>query len=142
MAHAGGRPVKFSSVEELQSKIDEYFETEDGKETPTVTGLAIALDISRETLNDYGNNKSDEFSDAIRRAKAKVAVVLEQKLYGNNVTGLIFNLKNNFGWKDKTETDIKHSNDPENPMPAADSSLINTFVAALKDAPYNSTAEN
>ena len=28
---------------------------------------------------------------------------LEKKLFGNNVTGLIFNLKNNFDWKDKTE---------------------------------------
>jgi hypothetical protein len=26
-------------------------------------------------------------------------------LYGNTVTGVIFNLKNNFGWKDKNEVE-------------------------------------
>jgi len=31
---------------------------------------------------------------------------LEQKLYGNAVTGVIFNLKNNFGWQDKTEQEV------------------------------------
>ena len=36
----------------------------------------------------------------------KVEEALEQRLYGNAVTGIIFNLKNNFGWQDKTEKEV------------------------------------
>lgn len=32
-----------------------------------------------------------------------VEVFLEERLQGTAATGTIFNLKNNFGWKDKTE---------------------------------------
>lgn len=70
----------------------------------TVNGLALFLDTTRETLNKY--EYMPEFTDTIKRAKTRIENELELGLYGNNVTGLIFNLKNNYGWKDKTETDI------------------------------------
>ncbi len=58
---------------------------------------------TRDLLIDYTDK--DEFSDTIKKAKARVEAFNEQRLFGNNVTGVIFNLKNNFGWKDKTEVD-------------------------------------
>lgn len=70
----------------------------------TINGLALFLDTTRETLNQYEDKP--EFTDTIKRAKTKIENQLELSLYGNNVTGIIFNLKNNYGWKDKTETDI------------------------------------
>ena len=101
----GGRPMKFKTPEELQKKIDAYF-----KKTPddeiTITGLAIALDTTRETLIDYG--KRDEFSDTIKNAKDRVANEYEKDLRKKGRSGDIFALKN-FGWKDKQEQDIKHS---------------------------------
>lgn len=106
-----GRPLKFQSIEELESLIDEYFETDEGKNTPTVTGLALALDTTRKTLLDYCE-RDDELSYPIKKAKARVERKLEISLYGNNVTGLIFNLKNNFGWRDRTETDITTDSQP------------------------------
>ena len=51
--------------------------------------------------------QSEEFSATIKRAKQKVEIHLEQRLASNAATGTIFNLKNNFGWKDKQE--IEHS---------------------------------
>ena len=33
-------------------------------------------------------------------------MALEANLYNNAITGTIFNLKNNFGWVDKTESDV------------------------------------
>lgn len=155
MKHAGGRPPKFESVEQLQKLIDEYFawcephpeivtewirpkkvaieKNKKGKDVEievidydepmitheierltqkvpyTVNGLALFLDTTRETLNQYENKP--EFTDAIKRAKTRIENELELGLYGNNVTGLIFNLKNNYGWKDKTETDVTSGGD-------------------------------
>ena len=43
----------------------------------------------------------------IRKAKARIEAFIETRLYGNNVTGCIFNLKNNFDWKDKQEVETK-----------------------------------
>lgn len=107
----GGRPVKYESKEEVQNIIDDYFETDafigegDSKAfVPTMAGLAYALGLSRQGLLDYSNK--EEFFDTIKKAKLKVEISLEQRLAGNAVTGTIFNLKNNFGWKDKTEREL------------------------------------
>lgn len=70
----------------------------------TITGLALALDTSRETLLDYEDR--EEFSDTIKKAKERCHNYVENTLLTGNPTGAIFNLKNNYGWNDKTETDI------------------------------------
>lgn len=104
-----GRPLKFETPESLQNQIDLYFEQcmgEDGKFTtpPTVSGLAYFLDTSRETLMNY--EMREDFFDAIKRAKARILAFNEEQLYRNTqVTGVIFNLKNNFGFADKQEID-------------------------------------
>src|SRR5690606_1435302 len=100
-----GRPLKFESVEELQKKIDEYFESCDSGtqkifykgrfyEVPdprpyTVTGLALFLDTSRETLMDYENGipeklspeEKKKFSDTIKKAKEKIHNYAEESLW-------------------------------------------------------------
>lgn len=70
----------------------------------SVTGLALALKTNRETLINYENR--DEFFDTIKEAKSKIENFLELQLNSTSPTGTIFNLKNNYGWKDKNETDI------------------------------------
>ena len=129
-----GRPLKFRTVEELQEKIDAYFEScweevpvmtsrgtylirknpETGEEELvtirqqvkpyTITGLAIALDTTRETLLDY--EERDEFSDAIKKAKAQCEQYAEEQLFkAKNPAGAIFNLTNNYKrWSNKQET--------------------------------------
>ena len=72
---------------------------------PTVTGLALALDLTRQGLINYEGKP--EFVDTVKRAKTRVEAYIEQRLYYQNTTGSIFNLKNNFGWKDKQE--VEHS---------------------------------
>jgi hypothetical protein len=103
-----GRPLKFKTVEELQSKIDAYFETTP-KEEWTITGLAIALDTFRKVLIDYESGKYDEedrdFSNTVKKAKHLVENSYEIDLKKHGRTGTIFALKN-FDWKDKNETDI------------------------------------
>jgi len=136
----GGRPLKFKSAKELQQKIDEYFEScfeevwtqdEDGKWLPvldrngnvikrqirpfTITGLALALETTRETLLDYEDR--DEFSYTIKAAKQRIENFTEEQLFTNrNTTGVIFNLKNNYGWTDKSEVDTNIGNKDGKPF--------------------------
>ena len=104
-----GRPPKYKKPEEMQKVIDEYFESVtwevEGRKIckPTVEGLAYALDLSRMGLLKYEGKK--DFVYTIKRAKQRIAIALENNLWGNSVTGTIFNLKNNFGWKDKQEVE-------------------------------------
>lgn len=78
----------------------------------TITGLAVALDTTRETLLDYENKPENAaFSDTIKKAKQIIHNYAEDYLFtGKNQTGAIFNLKNNYGWVDRTETDITSKN--------------------------------
>ena len=99
----GGRPRKYQTVEQLQSAVDSYFES---TEKYTVTGLALHLGFSsRQSLINY-EGYSEEFFDAIKRAKLRVEVYYEERLVENNPAGAIFALKN-FGWNDKREFDHK-----------------------------------
>lgn len=115
-----GRPLLFKTPEELQAKIDLYFETgafmvvgkdENGNDikqyAPTIAGLARYLGMDRRSLTNYANK--DEFFPSIKEARQRVEEHLEQCLYGRSVTGVIFNLKNNHGWKDAVEVDNQSS---------------------------------
>jgi hypothetical protein len=106
-----GRPNKFKSVEEMQIAIDNYFKECDANERPyTISGLAYALDTTRRTLLDYEEN--DDFSHTIKKAKAKIEQFVEERLFvGNNTAGVIFNLKNNYNWKDKQEIEADVNSD-------------------------------
>ena len=101
--HAGGRPPKYTEVEEMQKKIDKYFEDCKLNNRPyTITGLGLALDMSRQDLINY--SKKEKFFDTIKKAKMRVENYLEERLINDSsATGIIFNLKNNYGWKDKQE---------------------------------------
>lgn len=129
----GGRPLKFKSAKELQKKIDDYFEScydehwimdGEGKWIPimdrhgniqkiqvkpfTISGLAVHLETNRQTLVNYENNA--EFFDTIKKAKARIENYTEEQLYNTtakNMVGIIFNLKNNYGWQDKQEVEME-----------------------------------
>lgn len=98
-----GRPKKYERVEDMEKDIEKYFAKQDVEGLPyTVSGLALALGMTRETLLRYEEN--DIFSDTIKRAKQKIEEYVETRLFVSGIaTGVIFNLKNNFGWKDKQE---------------------------------------
>ncbi len=101
----GGRPPKYTSAKAMKKDIDAYFDACEENGLPlTITGLAMSLGMDRQTLINYSHK--DEFFGTIKEARARVENFLEMNLFGNSVTGTIFNLKNNFGWKDKTEQEI------------------------------------
>jgi hypothetical protein len=101
-----GRPRKFTDPEEMQKGIDSFFEECDANKVhPTIAGLAYHLGFEdRHGLDNYKDQQ--EFSATIKRAKLKIERHLEQRLYEPSPTGTIFNLKNNFGWKDVQDQNV------------------------------------
>ena len=100
------RPKLYSSVEDMQKIIEEYFDICDEKEKPyTMSGLAYALSMDRKSLLNY--SKDEKFFPTIKKAKERVEQQLEENaLMGKaNSTFTIFNLKNNYGWKDNIEVE-------------------------------------
>lgn len=106
-----GRPLKFASLDELQSQIDDYFETYPNPKDWTITGLALHLKTSRQTLCNY--EKDDQFFDAIKEAKQRVEMSYEQILKGGGGAGPIFVMKN-MGWTDKSYLDHTTDEKPIN----------------------------
>ncbi len=100
-----GRKMKYESVTTFESKVNEYFDLCDKKNRPyTMSGLACHLDLDRKSLLNY--SKNEKYFPTVKKAKQRIEAMLEEQLYrlGNN-SGVIFNLKNNFGWIDKLEND-------------------------------------
>lgn len=126
---AFGSTPRYKEPEEMQVKIDEYFEECKGtllrdhngdpilnrwgdpvfldKRPPTITGLALALGFkTRQALMKYQAKKA--FTDTVLKAKSRVELYNEEQLYTRDgAKGAMFNLQRNFaGWKEeKTDED-------------------------------------
>jgi hypothetical protein len=117
-----GRPLKYKTPEELQVAIDAYFDYCDNRlvngwdnktneqfayvspEPYTMSGLAYHIGMSRRALLNYKHK--DQFLPTIKAARRKVEMDVERRLMeGKAQTGAIFNLKNNFGWKDESKVE-------------------------------------
>jgi len=121
-----GRPMIFKNAEEMQKKIDEYFESCDGKpllddkgnvltdkygtpviigkKPPTVTGLALYLGLkSRQALLNYQGRKA--FNDTVTCAKMRIEAYAEERLFDKDgVKGAMFTLERNFkNWRTDSE---------------------------------------
>lgn len=103
LGNSGGRPVYYETPEELRTACLQYFEyCKENIEKATITGLALHLGFAaRSSLDDY-EEKGDEFSYIIKRAR--LAVENSYELSGQTID--IFALKN-MGWKDRTEQVIE-----------------------------------
>ena len=139
-----GQKRRFVSPQHLQSMIDEYFEScngplidrygnlvydKDGKlvktqvEPWTVSGLALYLGVSTDTLKKYRQGRIDSLLDEMRvdtddimtfsrvvlRARQKIEGYAEKRLYDRDGSqGARFVLDNAFGWvarKEQAEID-------------------------------------
>lgn len=112
-----GRPPHYENSEELQSKIDEYFEkgvatrkviigpatnrTESEIKVPTITGLVLYCGFC-DRSSFYKYEEKEEFRHTIKEARGRIAQHYEELLQSGLGAGAIFALKN-FGWRDKTE---------------------------------------
>lgn len=71
----------------------------------SITGLAVHLETSRQTLINY--ESKEDFFDTIKRAKAICEQYVEDGMFEGKFSPVvgIFNAKNNYGWEDKTVQD-------------------------------------
>lgn len=101
-----GRPRLYPNAAQLDAKITEYFAAieVDGK-PPTLAGLCYFLGFSdKQSLSEY-EDYGDEFSLPVKRARLLIEQDRSERLLGKDTftPGVIFDLKNNHGWKDKVE---------------------------------------
>lgn len=105
-----GKPLMFATPAILAKKIDDYFiQMEKEDEIPTVTGLAVHLDTNRRTLLNYSDKP--EYVHSIKRATTRCELAIERGMLKNkiNPASAIFNLKNNYGWKDQTVSEVTNT---------------------------------
>jgi len=119
-----GKPLRYKTVKAMQTAIDDYFAYCDNRTREvfieklgetivisnpapyTMVGLARSLGLSRQALLEY--KARDGYGDTIKDARLRVEEYNENQLHeGRNAAGVIFNLKNNFGWVDQTQVDSK-----------------------------------
>lgn len=102
-----GRPrIQLSDLpENWEAKI-----TELAKQGASIIELAVELDIAKETFYNL-SEREPYFLDAIKRCKQLSEKWWEEQGRTNlqnknfNYTGWYMNMKNRFGWRDKTETE-------------------------------------
>lgn len=117
MAHPGGRPRAFNSVEEIERKIEkykEYLRKED--KPPTMAGLAYFLGVDRQTLYNY--KKEQEFFGTIKKYRDWILLNIEEQCITKGHGGSIF-LAKNYGYTDKQEV---HNYNEEVPTVIVDDS--------------------
>jgi hypothetical protein len=104
--NAVGRPEQYTDPNEVITIAKNYFKKcADEKTDITITGLCIALDLTRQGLQEYEDKPL--FSDAIKKIRMYVVEDCEKKI-GRYPAGMIFKLKNidKENWVDKVETDL------------------------------------
>jgi len=104
-----GRPRLYPDPEEFASKTDAYFKEMEAKERPpTLAGLCLFLGFSdKQSFSNY-ESYGDEFSLTVTRARLMIEVDRHERLIDKGLftPGVAFDLKNNHGWKDKTEQEL------------------------------------
>ena len=122
-----GPMPKYKTPEEMQAKIDQYFEDCKGtplfdhhgdpvltkwgdpvymdRKPPTISGLAYALGF-KTRWGIYKYKAKKEFMDILMQAKLRIEIYNEEQLYSRDGSrGAMFNLRMNFrGWQEEKQT--------------------------------------
>lgn len=129
-----GRPRAYQSKEQLGRAVGRYFDSitrtvkvlddageavlSDGGEPilvtefvrpPSVSAMCLFLGIDKSTWANYCDNaRCPEFKDVTAWAKMRMEAYLEEQLSmrEKGVQGIIFNLQNNYGWRQKQEVEL------------------------------------
>ena len=98
---------RYQSAEAMEFAIDAYFAIiEEEKRPPTLAGLALALGFkSTKSLKAY-EDKGDDYAHVVEVARTRVEEWKNELLLkgGTQTSGVIFDLKNNHGWAEKSQS--------------------------------------
>ena len=130
-------PIDTNDAQQVIARIDQYHEfcfKQDIK--PDMSGLALAIGVSRKTLwaweNGIESNKPQEVRNALKKGREINEYLMAQLMQNgkiNPVTG-IFLLKNNFSYADEQQIVIT----PNNPLDSGDSAQARSrYVQALPE---------
>lgn len=103
--------LDISDAEAVRERIGWYFlHCAENDMKPTVTGLALALGVTMDTMRDWASGRSRKGTHMELILKARMIIEDQMNSYMENgkinpVAG-IFLLKNHFGYKDQQETII------------------------------------
>jgi hypothetical protein len=98
----------FDNPDQLQQGIDAYFaECMKEKAEPNHVEMAVYLKVPKRTL--WGYIDKPDYGTILQRAKEIIEAGLIRKLSNKDyaTAGIIFNLTNNYGWKQPNQ--IEHS---------------------------------
>ncbi len=118
MAEGLGRPRLYPDAKEFSDKAEAYFKSLDGSGLmPTLSGICLFMGFAdKQSFSNYASY-GEEFSLTVNKARLRIEEDRNQRLAKADFSpGIIFDLKNNHGWKDRTETEIS---DPEGKNPFA-----------------------
>lgn len=133
-----GRPFgtfKYDSAADLRAGIDAYFEDCRERNAPyTLSGLAFALNITVQTLRNYG--KTDIFYNEVARAKARCQQYAHEAVYDKEKSrGAQFDLSANYEMSERQQLDIMaHQGAPE-VAKLSDAELQQRLIEAAKQPP-------
>lgn len=98
-----GRPMAFSSLEQLENDVDEYIDLcRRTNTTPTVASISLWLDCDKDTIYAHASNPNSPFSVTCKRIINMCHVALENRAIGNGMNSVLYMFlgKNYFGLKD------------------------------------------
>jgi hypothetical protein len=103
----GGRPRLYQDHEAFALNTQEYFRlAEERGKMPTLAGLCLHLGFDdKESFSHYASY-GDEFSRTVKKARMIIEDDRNQRLSNAACTGVIFDLKHNHGWTDKSQTEL------------------------------------
>lgn len=98
-----GRPYAFQSIEQLKEDLSEYFETCDKYGVmPTVSNLALWLNVNPDTLYEHRNNSNSPFSEIIKNTFNYLHSIMQDGTLAGEINPVtyIFLSKNYYGMRD------------------------------------------
>ncbi len=111
-----GRPRLYQDHESFAAKVEGYFASlKDTDKKPTLAGLCYFMDFDdKESFTTYGTYGED-FSRTVRRTRMRMEDDRQQSLLSKDkfTPGIALDLKNNHGWRDKSEMDLNVSTHEE-----------------------------
>ena len=107
----------WTDPKQLQVLIDKYYLHCEDKDKPlTIAGLAVFLDVDRQTIYNYSNK--DGFFGTIKKARDFVLASWEEVAIKKGNAGTIFLMKN-YGYTDKQELSHTLSKPIDDPITKA-----------------------
>lgn len=104
-----GRPRRWPEHAPFAERVEGYFSEREGDgRPPSIAGLARYLGFSdRHALTEY-EGYGDDFSATIKSARLRIEEDRTERLLSKDgsTAGVIFDLKNNYGWKDQQHQEL------------------------------------